>query len=167
VKLPFPLPGQPGSQFYHVQLNQPSVIGHQPTLTPTVVVTKAPSPEPTVSPTPTLPPTIIAGAKLEMCPLALSESQIVLICGSGFKGVTKVWVDIAYHGLNAPRTTGPYLINSAGDFMGVVYFPYACKYAPVSVYVVNKTQQPLTLPLTLNARPGCYGPTPHVTPGGR
>lgn len=166
VRLPFPLPGQPTNQFYTPQPNQPSVAEHQPTPTPTLVVTMTPSPVAIVSPTPTLPPTIIEGAKLEVCSSAQSDGPVVLICGVGFKGVTKVWLEIVYHGSDTPRAIGSYPVNSAGEFRGVVFLPFSCKYSPVSVYAANKMRQPLTLPMTMNENPGCYRPTPDVTTGG-
>ena len=150
--------GPPGTHFYQSQNQQPTIRGHQ---TPTATVTVTPSLELTASPTSA--PTIIKGAKLEVCPWSQYSGWMVFICGRGFKGVSKVWLEIEYRGSNSFKASGPYFINNSGDFM--VPVDLYCKNSPVVIYAANKGQQPLTLPLTYSSRAGCYAPTPNVTPG--
>lgn len=146
----------------HSTSTQTPVIVSQPTSTATVTIT--PSPEPTVSPGPTLAPTIIKGAKLALCPWSQNSGWAVFICAHGFKGVSKVWLLIEYHGSNA-RQSSSYIVNGAGEFEAWV--PMYCKGSPVTIVAVNKAQQPLTLPWVYTSKAGCFWPTPNVTPGGR
>lgn len=166
VRLPFLLPGQSSNHIYPLQ-NQPTITRHQPTPTVTVAVTITPSPGVTVSPGPTLAPTIIEGAKLTVCSPSQYPDSIILICGHGFKGVNKVWLEVGYHGSNSLKTFGPYPVSSAGEFRVPVIISFSCRNSSVIVYAANKKQQPLTLPLMTGARSGCYLPTPNVPPVGR
>jgi|SRR5579859_2229215 len=157
------LSGQSSPQI-HSLTKQPTIMGHQ-TPTATVTGTLTPAPELTVSPSPTPAPTIIKGAKLTVCWWSQYTGWMLPICGRGFKGVSKVWLAIEYHGSDTFKLSGPYFVNSSGDF--TVPVNLYCKDSPVIIYAANKAQQPLTLPVTYTSRSGCYLPTPNVTPGSR
>ena len=160
VQAPPRVPNQSSTQFYR-QISQPTITGHQ---TPTATVTGTITPSPGLTVSPTSAPTIIKGAKLTVCGWSRYSGWMVPVCGRGFKGVSKVWLEIEDHGNNSFKPYGPYFVTSSGDFMIPVYL--YCKNSPVIIYAANKAQQPLTLPLTYVSRAGCYLPTPNVTPGG-
>lgn len=145
----------------HTSSTPISVPGHQ---TPTTV-TITPTPGAAVSPSPTLAPTIIKGAKLAVCSGAQNTAGWTIpICGHGFKGMSKVWLEMEESGSNSFRSVGSFPVDNAGDFKA--YVGFSCKNSPVILYVADKTQEPLTLPLTGITKPGCYVPTPTVTSGG-
>lgn len=136
------------------------VPGHQ---TPTTVTI---TPAPGLTASPTLPPTIIKGAKLGICGGAqYTSGWTILICGRGFKGVSKVWLEMEEFGSNSFRSVGSYPVDNAGNFKA--YVGFSCKNSPVILYAADKSQEPLTLPVTGITKPGCYTPTPNATPGVR
>lgn len=141
-----------------------SIRTHQLPPRATVAVAKASSPGATVSPT--LPATIIMGANLELCKGSPNSGPIVFICGHGFTGVNKIWLEIAFYGSNSLKTIGPFSITGSGELKMPVSFYLSCRNSPVTIYAGNKKQQPLTLPLTNISRSDCSSPTPTATPWG-
>lgn len=144
--------------------NTTSITTHQMTPTATVALTTGSSPGATVSPT--LPATIIMGANLEVCKGSPNSGPIIFICGHGFTGVNKIWLEIAFYGSDSLKTIGPFSITGSGELKMPVRIFLSCKNSPVTIYAGNKTQQPLTLPLTNISRSDCSLPTPTVTPWG-
>lgn len=171
VRLPIPLPWQPGNYIYQQQ-NQPgSIAGHQVTMTPgvtaTVVPTMTPSASTTVETGPTLTPTDPAakGPKVTICTPSAYFGPFIFICGSGFKTGDRISLILDLYGISTPVTVDTVSpADKHGKFFG--WYAYSCMNPPLSIYARDDTLMPTTVVSnTLVHIPivGCHGPGPTPT----
>ena len=170
------LPVQPSNRFY-AQQGQPTITGHQPTVTVTVVPTSTPSVGATAALSPTLTPTVtgVKGPAIDFCPPRGYYGPYIFICGYGFKPGDKVSLVLDLYGESTPviaDITTP--VDKHGEFLG--WYAYSCKNPPVALYARDDTLMSAAVisnTLTHILVVGCHGsrptptPTPTFTPVGR